>query len=168
MASLYELTQSAHVLNDLLESGDITEEAIRDAILNNNEDIADKLEGYARFIKNLETDIAGYKAEEKRLSKRRKTMENTIDRMKDAMKEALKASGEPKVKAENGLFTFSIKKNPPKVEIDNPEKIPTRYFIEQLPKLDNKALLDDLKSEQVPEDLAGVAHLSQGESISIR
>ena len=168
MASIYELTNSARMLNSLLESGEISEEAIRDAILNNNEDIGEKLEGYAKYIKNLESDIAGLKAEEKRLSDRRKTLENTIDNMKTAMRDAVKASGEKKIKKDGGLFTFSVKKNPPHVEIDHFEDIPARYFVEQVPKLDNKQLLEDLKSENVPEDLFNVAHLEQTESISIR
>lgn len=168
MASLYELTKSARLLNDLLESGELDEQAIRDAIVNNDEDIADKLEGYAKYIKNLESDVAGLKAEEKRLSDRRKTIENTIDRMKDAMKEALTVSGQTKVKKDGGLFTFSLRKNPPRLEIDDPEKIPERYLIPQPPTVDKKSMLEDLKNENAPSDVCVIAHLVQGESLSIR
>lgn len=168
MATLYELTQSAMVLNDLLEKGEVSEEEIRDAIVNNLDDIEEKFEGYAKFIKNLESDIAGIKAEEKRLAERRRVYENTIDRMKRAMEDAMRTTGKTKFKKDGGLFSFSLRKNPPKLEIDNPEEIPGRYFIPQLPTLDRKAMLEDLKADIAPPDLTGVAHISQGESISIR
>ena len=82
MGSLYELTDAARRLNELLEEGVLSEDDIRDAIINNNEEIGLKLEGYAKYIRNLEADIAGLKEEEKRLHERRSTMENAVVSMK--------------------------------------------------------------------------------------
>lgn len=165
MASLYELTGDAIRLRDLLTEGEIDEEIIRDAIVNNNEEIALKLENYAKFIKNTESDIAGLKAEELRLKDKRKALENTIDRMKKAMQDALILSGNNKVKSP--LFTFSIQKNPPSVVMDEQyiENIPEKYIIHPEPTIDRKALLDDLKSGV---DLDGIAHIEQTESMRIR
>ncbi len=165
MASLYELTGDAIRLRDLLTEGEIDEEIIRDAIVNNNEEIALKLENYAKFIKNTESDIAGLKAEELRLKDKRKALENTIERMKKAMQDALILSGNNKVKSP--LFTFSIQKNPPSVVMDEQyiENIPEKYIIHPEPTIDRKALLDDLKSGV---DLDGIAHIEQTESMRIR
>lgn len=165
MASLYELTGDAIRLRDLLTEGEIDEEIIRDAIVNNNEEIALKLENYAKFIKNTESDIAGLKAEELRLKDKRKALENTIDRMKKAMQDALILSGNNKVKSP--LFTFSMQKNPPSVVMDEPyiENIPDKYIIHPEPTINRKALLDDLKSGV---DLDGIAHIEQTESMRIR
>lgn len=165
MASLYELTGDAIRLRDLLTEGEIDEEIIRDAIVNNNEEIALKLENYAKFIKNTESDIAGLKAEELRLKDKRKALENTIDRMKKAMQDALILSGNNKVKSP--LFTFSMQKNPPSVVMDEQyiENIPEKYIIHPEPTIDRKALLDDLKSGV---DLDGIAHIEQTESMRIR
>lgn len=165
MASLYELTGDAIRLRDLLTEGEIDEEIIRDAIVNNNEEIALKLENYAKFIKNTESDIAGLKAEELRLKEKRKALENTIDRMKKAMQDALILSGNNKVKSP--LFTFAMQKNPPSVVMDEQyiENIPEKYIIHPEPTIDRKALLDDLKSGV---DLDGIAHIEQTESMRIR
>lgn len=165
MASLYELTGDAIRLRDLLTEGEIDEEIIRDAIVNNNEEIALKLENYAKFIKNTESDIAGLKAEELRLKDKRKALENTIDRMKKAMQDALILSGNNEVKSP--LFTFSMQKNPPSVVMDEQyiENIPEKYIIHPEPTIDRKALLDDLKSGV---DLDGIAHIEQTESMRIR
>lgn len=165
MASLYELTGDAIRLRDLLTEGEIDEEIIRDAIVNNNEEIALKLENYAKFIKNTESDIAGLKAEELRLKDKRKALENTIDRMKKAMQDALILSGNNKVKSP--LFTFAMQKNPPSVVMDEQyiENIPEKYIIHPEPTIDRKALLNDLKSGV---DLDGIAHIEQTESMRIR
>ena len=176
MGSLYELTDAARRLNELLEEGVLSEEDIRDAIINNNEEIGLKLEGCAKYIRNLEADVAGLKEEEKRLHERRSTMENAIASMKKAMEEALRVSVEPdnkgKITKKTALFSFSIAKNAPSVVLEECylENIPDRYLIPQEPKVDRKLMLEDLKGddEDLKFHLEGIAHLEQTESIRIR
>lgn len=165
MASLYNLTGDALKLRDLLLEGDIDEDIIRDAILNNQEEINIKLETYAKIIKEIESDINGLKAEELRLADRRKAMENNIARMKRNMQDALILSGQPKVKGQ--LFTFTMQKNPPSVVMDESyiENIPDKYLKHPEPTIDRKLLLEDLKAGV---DLDGIAHLEQTESMRIR
>lgn len=167
MASLYELTGSVLKLNELLLEGELDEEMIRGALENANEDIAIKLENYAKFMKNLESDIEGLKKEEERLHDKRKALENTIARMKKAMMDAMIVSGQPKIKREGGLFSFSIQKNPASVVLDTDslDDIPEEYLIPQEPKINKKAMIDDLKDGK---NLSGIAHLEQSESIRIR
>lgn len=176
MATLYELTEAARRLNELLESGELNEDDIRDAIINNTEEIGLKLENYAKFMKNLEADIAGLKAEEKRLHDRRSAMENTIAEMKSAMKEAMELTIEPdkdgKIKCKTSLFSFSIAKNTPSLVLEEAyiENIPDKYLIPQEPTIDRKAMIEDLKNgdEETRFHLEGIAHLEQTESIRIR
>ena len=165
MASLYELTAGLQTLWDLMEEGTLEEEMLLDAFKNQEEEISIKIEGYCKFIKNLESDIAGLKAEEERLRDKRKTMENTIDRAKKAMKAAMEVSGEKKIKGD--LFTVAIQNNPPSVVLDEQclENIPERYLIPQEPKLDRKKIAEDIKAG---EDLNGIAHLEQTESLRIK
>lgn len=165
MASIYELTQEFETLWQLMEDGILDDEALEGAFDVATEDLAAKLEGYCKFIKNLESDIAGLKEEEKRLATRRKMMENTVDRAKEAMKKAMTIAGEKKIPA--GSFTVSIQSNPPSCVIDcDLAGIPSKYLIPQEPKVDKKAMLEDLKSED--NILAGIAHVEQGESLRIR
>ena len=165
MANLYELTGAALTLRNLLLEGDLDPEAIKDAIENNNEEITLKLENCAKVIKDIESDIAGLKAEEERLANRRKTYENNIKALKSKMQEALLATGERKLKGQ--LFSFNVQTNPPSVVIDEQyiENIPEAYITKPEPVVNKKKLLEDLKAGV---DLDGIAHLETSESIRIR
>lgn len=165
MASLYELTGAAYTLRELLAEGELSVEDIKDAIETNNEEIALKLEGCAKFIKNTEGDIAALKAEEERLKERRKSYENSIKNLKRVMSDALLATGDRKIKTQ--LFTFYIQANTPSVVLDEAyvENIPEKYLIHPEPTVDKKLLADDLKSGV---DLEGIAHLEATESIRIK
>lgn len=164
MANIYELTGAFNALWDLMEEGNIDDEVLQEVFNNTAEELAVKLEGYCKFIKNLESDIAGLKAEEKRLAEKRRTMENTIERAKFAMQRAMTTAGEKKMPC--GSFTVALQNNPPKCVIDmSIADIPSKYLIPQEPTIDKKLLLEDLKAsgEQVP-----YAHIEQGESLRIR
>lgn len=174
--TLYELTGDYQKFSDIMEQVDIPEDLkteLEDALKNLAEDIEDKLENYGKIIKNFESDIAGLKAEEERLSLKRKTLENRIVNMKLAMKEAMVATNKTKVKT--SLFSFSVQKNVASVKFDIPdEQIPKllskKYLIPVEPKVDKKLLKEDLESGDPDLKLAlsGIAHLEQSESIRIR
>lgn len=168
MASIYELSEEFLTLWTLMEDGTLDDEALADAFDVAVGDLSAKLEGYCKFIKNLESDIAGLKEEEKRLNTRRKTMENTIERAKAAMQNAMRIAGEKKMPA--GTFTVSLQQNPPKVVLDEPyiENIPEKYLIPQEPTINKKLILEDLKEGFVIPELEGVAHLESSEGLRIR
>ena len=164
MANIYELTQGIQMLLDLMEEGTMDEDTLKDALMNSKEELAIKLENYCKFIKNLESDIAGLKEEEKRLASKRKTMENTIDRAKEAMKYAMEAADMEKVKGT--LFTITIQANPEKVvmETEDVSSIPADYLRTKEPEIDKAKIKEDLK--------AGVelsfAHLEKSRGVRIR
>ena len=56
----------------------------------------------------------------------------------------MKVTGKTKFKGQ--LFSFSIQKNPPSVNVIDEKLIPEEYFIPQEPTLDKKRLLTDIKS----------------------
>ena len=165
MANIYELTNELSVLWDLMESGELDDDALIGAFDVAKEDLAIKLEGYCKFIKNLESDIQGLKAEEQRLYDRRKTMENTIDRCKNAMKFALNIAGERKIAC--GTFTVAIQDTTPSVVLDEPyiENIPEEYLVPQEPKIDKKKIKADIDAGK---NLDGIAHLEINTSLRIR
>ena len=165
MANIYELTESINLLWDLMEEGTLEEEMILEAFKNQEEELSIKLEGYCKFIKNLESDIAGLKAEEDRLKARRKAMENTRDRMKVVMQMAMETAGEKKVKGQ--IFTISIQANPESVVLDESyiENIPPEYLKVKDPEIDKAKLKEDLKNGV---NLEGIAHLKQNYGLRIR
>lgn len=165
MASLYELTESMKLVYQLMEEGTLEDSVLDEVFKNTEEELNIKLEGYCKFIKNLESDIKGLKAEEERLAAKRSTLENTIERSKEAMERALRVSGNRKM--ECGTFTVYMQNNPPKCVIDTElANIPGKYLVQQEPKIDKKMLLNDLKSGE--EGLEEVAHIEQGESLRIK
>lgn len=169
MASIYNLTAEFQTLWDLMEAGELDDEALVGAFDCAKEDLAAKLEGYCQFIKNLESDIAGLKAEEARLASRRKAMENTVKRSKDAIKTAMLAAGEKKIPA--GTFTVAVQANSaPSLIIDEPylENIPVEFLTYPEPVINTKLITERLKADEHDAELDGIAHLEHGEHVRIR
>lgn len=167
MPSIYELKNEFNTLWAILEDGEASDEVLLDAFQTAEEDLAIKLENCCKYIANEEAIIDGLKAEEDRLNARRKAKENAVARLKTLMYEAMNASGNKKLPC--GTFTCSIQNNPPKAVIDvSVADIPTKYLIPQLPKVDTKAILADLKNPDTKDELATVAHLEQGTRLAIR
>ncbi len=165
MASIYELTEEVLTLWALMESGELDDEMLIGAMEYSQEELHIKIESYCKWIKNMESDIAGLKAEEERLKDKRKTMENTIDRAKKAMKAAMEATGEKKIKGD--LFTVTIQANPESVVLDESciENIPPAYLKVKDPEIDKAKLKEDLKNGV---NLEGIAHLEQNYGLRIR
>lgn len=165
MANIYELTESIRLLWDLMDQGELDDDVLQDAMMNSQEDLKDKLEGYCKFIRQMESDVDGISAEIKRLQDRKAVLKNTIERAKKVMQMAMETAGEKKVKGQ--IFTISIQANPSSVVLDEQylENIPEKYLIPQEPKLDRKKIAEDIKAG---EDLNGIAHLEQTESLRIK
>jgi chaperonin cofactor prefoldin len=165
MSTLYELTADFQNLLMLAEDPDTDPQAFADTLEGIEGAIEDKADGYAKVIRNLEADAAACDAESKRLRNKKQTIENNIKRMKSALQFAMQMTGKTKFKT--ALFTFGIRKNPVSVVIDaaNVRDFPEQYIIESEPILDKRALKDALKAG---EDMTGLCHLEQSESLSIR
>lgn len=164
MSTLYELTQDWIQLMNLLEDG-ADEDVINDTLEGLDYEIEDKAEGYAKVIRNIESDIAGLKAEIERMTDRKRILENNITRMKNNLQAAMELTGKTKFKTD--LFSFNVQNNPAAVIMDEQylENIPEEYLIPQEPKIDKKKLAADLKAGV---DLEGIAHLSVSRSLRIK
>lgn len=161
MATLYELEDSLKLIQSMIEDG--ADESIFDEALENIKlDLADKLEGYAMVIKNIESDVEGYKAEERRLSTRRKSMENKIKRMKVDMQEAMVMANERKVQGKR--FSFNVQKSRRVLKVNDDKYIPEGYWVQQPPELNRKELLEDL----IQGDEIEGCEITQGEHLVIR
>ena len=159
---LYELTENYRNLQDLLENPEIDQDLITNALDEVGEQLEEKSENIAKLIKTLEVEVTGFKAEEKRLADRRKTLENRITGLKSYINAAMKATGKKKFKGQ--LFSFNIQKNPLSVNITDSTLIPKEYFVEQEPVLDKKTVLAELKNGVIVPG----AELKQTESLRIR
>ena len=165
MANIYELTDSIRLLWDLMDQGELDDDVLKDAMMNSQEDLKDKLEGYCKFVRQMESDIEGISAEIKRLQDRKAVLKNTIERSKKVMQMAMETAGEKKVKGQ--IFTISIQANPESVVLDEQyiENIPPEYLKVKDPELDKAKLKEDLKNGV---NLDGIAHLEQNYGLRIR
>ena len=163
--TLYELSDDYMNLLTTAEDPDIDPEAFADTLAGIEGAIEDKADGYAKVIRTLEGDAAACDAEAKRLRSKKQIIENNIKRMKQALQYAMEATGKTKFKT--ALFSFGIQKNPAAVVMEEGyiENIPERFLIPQDPVINKKAIKEALKNG---EDLEGIAHLEQGESLRIR
>ena len=165
MANIYELTESIRLLWDLMDQGELDDDVLTDAMMNSQEDLKDKLEGYCKFIRQMESDVDGISAEIKRLQDRKAVLKNTIERAKKVMQMAMETAGEKKVKGQ--IFTISIQANPESVVLDEQyiENIPPEYLKVKDPDIDKAKLKEDLKNGV---NLDGIAHLEQNYGLRIR
>ncbi|MBQ6832850.1 MAG: siphovirus Gp157 family protein [Lachnospiraceae bacterium] len=165
MASLYELTEEYATLQEMLYDPEVDEQTLHDTMEMIMMEIEDKVDGYAKIIKNMNADIDALKAEEERLYARRKNLENRSKHLKDVLEANMREIGKHKFKT--ALFSFNIQKNgglEPLVIDGTLEDIPGRYLIPQPPVPNNEAIRELLKEQQV-----GWAHLEpRGESLRIR
>lgn len=109
MAKLYELTNNYRNLTELIDREDIELDLIQNALTECKGDIVEKVDNIVKLIRNVESDIEGYKTEEKRLNAKRKTLENTVISLKNYLDSSVKGLGLTEVKTK--LFTCKFQKN---------------------------------------------------------
>lgn len=163
MARLYDLTESYKNIADLLDDPTMDTEIISTALATISQDITLKAGNIAGLMKDMESDIAAVKAEEKRLAERRRLAENKITWLKGYIQEAMEATGQDKIKTP--LWTFTLAKNPPSVIVNDMGQLPKKYVVETISQVpDKKAIKEAITAG---EDVSG-AMLTAGRSLRIK
>ena len=90
---LYEIADNYLEFLEAIENGEVPDEAITDTLESITDVFEDKADSIACLLKNLDADIEGIKAEEKRLSERRKSKEAAYQRLKQYLSDTLIRSG---------------------------------------------------------------------------
>ena len=147
---LYEIASQLQTLEAVMDTdfAETEEEkaAMLEAVEQSQLAFTDKLEAVAKVRANLLREAEAIKAEEDRLSDRRRAAERRADWLKDYVEYCMTTAGQTKVKTD--LFTIAIQNNPPSVSVINEALIPADYLIEQQPRLDKRKILDVLKAGQ--------------------
>lgn len=159
---LYEIKEAYLTLDKFIDDNELSREDFKQALDEIEGSLEEKIEGYIKYMKNLEGESAIFKAEEKRVKARKQALENQIERLKSAIDETLKAVGIKDMKTP--LFSLKYQKNPPSVEVLDEELIPENYKLPQKIELDKAAILQDLKNGI---EIEGVA-ITTGENLRIR
>lgn len=159
--NLFELTENYVKFFTMLEEADEITEELEEMANNLNIAIEEKSDNYVKMIKNLDADVEAYKNQEKIFNKKRKTAENKISWLKKNLQASMEQTGRKKVETE--LFTISIQKNTPSLDITSEDNIGDEYYkIERT--LNKRDLLNDIKEGLI---IDGVG-IKQTESLRIR
>lgn len=158
---LYELTEMYKNIWDLVEDDEVDLETLESALGQVEDNIELKVENMAKLVKGIDGNIDMLKAEEKRLAEKRRVLENKQKNIKSYLENQLRVMEIDKVKTP--LFTVSLQKNPPSVEILDENKIPEQ-FKKVTYTVVKKDILEALKNGQVIEG----ATIKQGKSLRIR
>lgn len=141
---LYELSEEFAAVAELLAANEeIDQQTIDDTLEGVRLDLDVKVENTVKLIRNMQADADGLKAESERLSRRKLTTENKIKGLKEYLKMCYERAGI--TEAGTGVAGARLQRNAPSVEIEDEQRIPSDYLIEQQPKLDKKAILSALK-----------------------
>jgi hypothetical protein len=163
--SLYVLANEYQsVANKLLEM-DLDEQTIKDTLEGFSGDLEVKAKNVAMFIRNLESSAEQIKLAESEMAKRRKALENKAQSIKDYLFNNMKLANINKIECE--YFALTIKKNPPKLVVDDAGKIPSDLYIypeAPAPYPDNAKIKELLKNGQLVDG----AYLQQDERLEIK
>lgn len=112
---LYEYAESYRYLLDQVESGEYTEDDVKDTLEAIGICTAEAVEQVGKIILEADAGAAALKAEEDRVKARRMALERKEAALKEYLKNALEMMGERKVKTP--LITVSIRKSPDSVQL---------------------------------------------------
>jgi len=165
LPALYEIAaeylENLSKLNDL----DLPPEVIADTLESISGDMTQKCTNVGFVIRNIETLAAQIKEAEQAMAARRKALESRAEHVREYLLRNMQVCEIQKI--ESPYFTLSVRSNPPKVVIDDPEAVPDEYWRQPpvpLPELDKKAIAAAIKAGQT---VAG-AHTESGVSLSIK
>lgn len=156
---LYELTSSYQQVLEIAEQLDA--ETLKDTLDAIEDAIETKVENTAFVIKSLEGNINLIDDEIKRLQTMKQTQQNNVRSLKEYIQDAMEQVGINRIQGK--LIKIAIQNNPPSVRLAE-DFNDDRYLIELAPKIDKRAILDDLKQGK---EIQG-AKIVQGKSLRIR
>lgn len=167
MTSLYALTNEYRELALRLHDMDIDADAVADTIESTGlpEEIAAKAQGCEMVARTFEADIPAIEAEIKRLQELKKSRQSKADALREYVKRNMIACDIQRIDCP--LFSISLAKNPPSVDIFDERQLPADYLNSPPPpepRPDKKLIAQALKDGV---DVPG-ARLVQGVGLRIK
>jgi len=143
MTTLYELSSA---YNALLNTDELTEEELAEALKNIEEIFTTKARSLAKLTLSIQAEAEAVETEIKRLSSRQNALLNKAKGIKSYLLNEMKATEIDKIK--DDLFTISLRTSPPSVQVDAEELIPDNFWriIPEEKAPDKKAILEAHKS----------------------
>ena len=146
---LYEITEAMADLERMLDEG-VPEDQLADTIEDMKGDFKEKAESILYILTNMNSQADAYKAEEKRLSDKRKSTEKQIERLKEYLLFNMQELNSGEIN--NGIMSASIRKGAPVLVISDEDLIPVEWKeIKTTVSTDKRGLLKALKDGEVVE-----------------
>lgn len=144
---LYELAEQFKQLQEMLEDENADIELIQNTLEGVECEFNEKAENIAKLIKTLDYEVEILKSEKERIENKIKSKAAKKDWLKEYLQKQMEIAKKEKIKTP--LFNISIQNNPPSVDIIDMETFKlagAKYLIPQEPKIDKRALIEDLKA----------------------
>lgn len=146
---LYEITEAMADLEKMLDDG-IPEDQLADTIEEMKGEFKDKAESILFILANMGSQIDAYKAEETRLSGKRKAEEKRVEKLKEYLLLNMQELNYGEVN--NGVMSAKIRKGTPVLVIDDEDLIPIEWKkISTSVSIDKRELLKALKDGKEAE-----------------
>lgn len=126
LPSLYILTGEYVAAAERMAELDLPEEVVRDTLEGLAGDLETKSTNVAMIIRNFEATVEAMDVAQAQMTVRKNVYKNKIERMKDYLHSNMVRAGISNIECPQ--FALSIRKNPPRVEITQPELIPDEYM----------------------------------------
>lgn len=168
MANIFQLNDELERFMEMVDEGEIPEEAIADTLEGLEGEIDAKLDDIACACKNLEALINDIKREEDALKERRKSRERRLERLREYMTSAMILSGREKLETGRNKISFRTSKG---VKIANTDEF-IAWAKVNAPSLltvtvSEKPALTEIKSALGQMDIPGVC-LEERKNIQIK
>lgn len=159
--NLFNLNEQYEALRNQIDEG-IDPEVLKDTLESIEASIDIKVDNTIGLIRSVEGDIETVDKEIKRLQTLKKQRENLKNKIKSYLQDMLEYRQLQNYRTSTNYIYK--RRNAPSVHITNEKLIDKSYFIEQAPKLDKKALKEDIQNGA---DVHG-AELRESESLVIK
>jgi len=170
--TVFDIVGDFDALNEVLAEtgGDLTdpevEQIYEQFLAEIKSDFANKADGYARVLADIQGKIDAQKAEVDRLNALIKSNKGKADRLRWLLQTAMIATGYRKV--ETNLHVFTIAKNGGKQKLDiyDPHKVPSIFSVTRtVTEIDKDRLRASLETGT---EIPGAVLMERGESLRIR
>lgn len=137
--NLYQITQEALNLAQILETEELTPE-LEQALILNQQQLQTKAGSYAKVIANYQANVDAADAEIKRLKEYKDFNDKAVERLKNALRESMLISGIDKL--ESDLFRLSLRRSEA-VEVDLVEALPSDFVTVKTTKAADKVAIKE-------------------------
>lgn len=158
--TIYDVNNAFTSLAEMLANGDLTQEDFSSALVELEETKIEKCGNAIKYLNMRKQMIEAMKAEEKRISTMRKSLESGSKSLEEAFAYVLRNMGGKEVITPYGVMKFH--KNPPSVMIDDISKIPDKYKTTKIDVQPDKKAIK--KAIDNGEKVAG-CHIEQSEKL---